>query len=198
MLSALFTTLSGVANLYCLICVVAVFMSWVPGIKFTTVGRFISAITDPYLNLFSKIKFLRIANVDFSPMIGIGLMSLFSSILARIAATGRVYVGSILGSILYMIWNLISTVGFIFLILIFIRWIVLLVNHGQTPYNSPWYQIDVILEKISWKITKIFVRKPVKYVTSLLISWITGGIILALGSFLVNMILLPLCFKIPF
>lgn len=197
MLSALFTFLSGVTNLYCLICVIAVFMTWIPGVKFTAFGKFISAITDPYLNLFSKIKFLKIANIDFSPMIGIGLMSLFSSILAKIAQTGRIYFGGILAAIIYMIWNLLSTFAAIFIILILIRWIVLFVNHNQTPYNSAWNQIDVILEKISWKFSKIFVKKPIKYITSLLITWIGGSIFLILGSLLINQLII-LCYSIPF
>lgn len=197
MLSAIFTTLSGVTNFYCLICVVAVFMTWIPGIKFTPFGKFISAITDPYLNLFSKMKFLTLANIDFSPMVGIALMSLISSILAKIAQTGRIYFGGILAAIIYMVWNLFSTLATIFVILILIRWIVLFVNHHQTPYGSAWNQIDMILEKISWKITKLFVRKPVSYTTSLLISWVTGAVILLLGFILINVVM-RLCYSIPF
>lgn len=197
MLHFLFTTLAAVFNLYSIVCIVTIFMSWAPGLKFTSFGKFMTAITDPYLKIFSKIRFLTIGYVDFSPIIGIGILSLLSSICSRIANTGRIYFGGILGSIIYMIWNLCSTIIVVLVIVILIRWIVLLVNHGQTPYNSAWNQIDEFLSKISYKCSKPFTRKPVKYQTSLLVTWITGAVVLAAGTILNNQ-LLVLCSRIPF
>ena len=129
MLYFLFTFLAAVLNLYSIVCMVAIFMSWAPGLKFTSFGRFLTGVTDPYLRIFSRMRFLTIGCVDFSPIIGIGILSLLSSILSRIANTGRIYFGGILASIVYMIWNLFSTIVGIFALFIFIRWIVLLVNH---------------------------------------------------------------------
>lgn len=172
-------------------------MTWIPGLKFTSFGKFISAITDPYLNLFSKIKFLRVGMIDFSAMLGVGVLSLLSSIFARISATGRIYLGGILFSIIYMIWNICSTLIIIFTILIFIRWLNLVIKKGQTPYNSSWNQIDLVLQKVTWKISKIFARKPIKYQSSLLISWIFGAVVYFAGTILIN-IILALCSNIPF
>ena len=197
MLYFLFTFLAAVLNLYSIVCIVAIFMSWAPGLKFTSFGRFMTGVTDPYLRIFSRMRFLTIGCVDFSPIIGIGILSLLSSILSRIANTGRIYFGGILASIVYMIWNLFSTIVGIFALFIFIRWIVLLVNHGQTPYNSAWNQIDQFLQKISYKISKIISRKPVKYQTSLLISLITGAVLFACGTILIDRLLI-LCSRIPF
>lgn len=197
MLHFLFSTLAAILNLYLLVCVVAIFLSWAPGIKFTSFGKFMTAITDPYLNIFRKIKFLTIGYVDFSPIIALGVLSLTSSVFAHIANTGRIYLGGILGSIIYMIWNLVSTILIVLTIVMLIRWIVLLVNHGQTPYNSAWNQVDTFLEKISYKVSKTLARKPVKYQTSLLMSWICGACILLAGSFLIDT-LLKLCGAIPF
>ena len=197
MLYFLFTFLAAVLNFYSIVCMVEIFMSWAPGLKFTSFGRFMTGVTDPYLRIFSRMRFLTIGCVDFSPIIGIGILSLLSSILSRIANTGRIYFGGILASIVYMIWNLFSTIVGIFALFIFIRWIVLLVNHGQTPYNSAWNQIDQFLQKISYKISKIISRKPVKYQTSLLISWITGAVLFACGTILIDRLLI-LCSRIPF
>lgn len=196
-MSALFTTLASITNIYSFICIIAIFMTWIPGLKFTSFGKFISAITDPYLNLFSKIKFLRVGMIDFSAMLGVGVLSLLSSIFARISATGRIYLGGILFSIIYMIWNICSTLIIIFTILIFIRWLNLVIKKGQTPYNSSWNQIDLVLQKVTWKISKIFARKPIKYQSSLLISWIFGAVVYFAGTILIN-IILALCSNIPF
>lgn len=197
MLYFLFTLLAAVFNLYSIVCIVAIFMSWAPGLKFTSFGRFMTAVTEPYLRIFSRMRFLTIGYVDFSPIIGIGILSLLSSIFSRIANTGRIYFGGIIASIVYMIWNLFSTIIVVLSIFIFIRWIVLLVNHGQTPYNSSWNQIDQFLQKVSYRISKPFTRKPVKYQTSLLVSWITGALVFVCGTLLINM-LLDLCARIPF
>jgi len=197
MLHTLFTTIAAILNLYSILCIIRVFMTWIPGLKFTAFGKFMSKITDPYMNLFKSMRFLTIGYVDFSPIVAIGILSLLSSIFARIANTGRIYLGGILGSVIYMIWNLFSTIALVITVVIFIRWIVLLVNHGQTPYNSPWNQVDTFLEKISYKFSNAFARRPVKYQTSLLITWICGAIIMLTGSVLINFIL-ALCGKIPF
>lgn len=197
MLQFIFTTLAAALNLYSIVCIVSIFMSWAPGLKFTSFGRFMSAITDPYLNLFSKIKFLRIGYVDFSPIIAIGLLSLFSSVFSHVANTGRIYFGGILYAIIQMFWSLTNTILIVFCIALFVRWIVLLVNNGRTPSNSAWNQVDQFLQTLSYKLSRIFVKKTINYQTSLLISWITGALILLAGNVLIRF-LLYFCYRIPF
>lgn len=197
MLHFLFTTIAAVLNLYSILCIVTIFMSWAPGLKFTAFGRFMTAITDPFLNIFRRMKFLTIGFVDFSPIIAIGVLELLSSVFSHIANTGRIYLGGIIGSLIYMIWNLVSTILIIIALIVLVRWIVLLVNHGQTPYNSAWNQIDAFLEKISYKFSKIIMRKPVKYQTSLLVTWISCAVIYLAGRIIFGYILY-FCSIIPF
>lgn len=197
MLHFLFTTIAAVLNLYSILCIVTIFMSWAPGLKFTSFGRFMTAITDPFLNIFRRMKFLTIGFVDFSPIIAIGVLELISSVFSHIANTGRIYLGGIIGSLIYMIWNLVSTILIIIALIVLVRWIVLLVNHGQTPYNSAWNQIDAFLEKISYKFSKIIMRKPVKYQTSLLVTWISCAVIYLAGRIIFGYILY-FCSIIPF
>lgn len=197
MAATILSVLSAVVTLYTLICFLNIILSWFPGAKFTSFGRFISKISDPYMNFFSKWGWLRIGNIDFSPLISIGLLSVLSSILAGIQGTGRIYFGGILATVILMLWNIISSLLTIFLILVFVRWIVLLINKGQTSFDSGWNQIDMIINRISYKVAGTFTKKSISYQKSLLITWITFLVISIAGRFLIS-ILYNLCNQLPF
>lgn len=189
--------LSGLVVVYTVLCLISIFMTWIPGAKFTKFGKVISAITDPYLNLFSKRGWFRVGNIDFSPILAIGILSILSSIIGGIATTGRIHFGGILAMILGMLWSLISTLLGIFILLILIRWIVLLVNKGQVSTNSAWYQVDLMLQKFVYKIGNTFFRNNLTYQKALLVSWISLGVIWFIARILFA-ILINLCNNIPF
>lgn len=190
--------LSAAIVIFTILCVVNIILSWVPGAKFTTFGRFISKICDPYLNFFSKNGRFVFGNVDFSPILSIGILSLVSSILSGINNTGRIFFGGILATIISMLWSICSSLLSLLFLLVLIRWIVLLANHGQTSFNSAWNQFDSLINKFSYKIAKTFVKKTVSYQTTLLINWITFLVVLILGNILINGFLVNLCYRIPF
>lgn len=196
MISSILSLLSAAVSIYTILCLIDIFMSWLPGVKFTSFGRFISAITDPYMNFFSRFGFLRFGHVDFSPILSIGILSLVSSILSNITATGRIWFGGILASVISMLWSVISSILSIFGIVIFIRWIVLLVSKNNS-YNPMWSNLDGMLGKITYKISRTFTKGPISYKTSLLITWIVMAVAMFLCQFLVS-ILFNLCRSIPF
>lgn len=197
-LSTILSGLSALIVVYTILCFVDILMSWFPGAKYTRFGKAIGRICDPYLNLFSRFGWLRIGNIDFSPIISIGLLSLLSSILAGITSTGRIYFGGILATIISMIWSVISSLLTILFLLVFIRWIVLMVNHGQTSYDSGWNQIDSLLNKFTYKIAGTFIKKPINYQKTLLITWITFLVVSIIGAILFRGILVNLCYRLPF
>lgn len=195
-ISTILSLLSAIVSVYTIMCFIDIVMSWLPGAKFTKFGKFISSVCDPYMNFFSKFGLLRFGNIDFSPIISIGILSLVSSILAGIQSTGRIYFGGILATIISMLWSIISSLLGILFLLVLIRWIVLMAKHGQTPYNSGWNQIDTILQRFTYKIANTFSKKSISYQKSLLITWITFFVILIVGSVLFKNLTM-LCFKLP-
>ena len=197
MIQTILSVLSAAVTIYTLLCFISIIMSWIPGLKFTAFGKFISAATDPYMHFFSRWGFLRFGNLDFSPIVSIGLLSLLSSILGGIQATGRIYFGGILANIIFMLWSIISSLLGILFLLILIRWIVLLIKKGQTPFDSGWNQIDILLNKFTYKIAGTFIKGGISYQKSLLVSWISLLVFLVAGRLLVN-ILVNLCSMIPF
>ena len=197
MIQTILSLLAAALTIYTILCFIDILLSWIPGLKFTRFGHFISSVCDPYMNLFSRFGFLRVGSIDFSPIVSIGLLSLASAILAGIQQTGRIFLGGILGTIISSIWSIASSLIGIFTLLTFIRWIVLAINRGRTDYDSGWNQVDMILNKFSYKVAGTFSKKSMSYQQSLLITWISFAVILILGYFLVG-ILVNLCYKMPF
>ncbi len=196
MVSTILGIICAAINIYALICTAAIILTWFPGAKFTKFGKILSSITDPYLNLFSKNGKLVFGNLDFSSVLALAILWLASSILGRIIATGRIYLGGILGAIISMFWSICSTFLFIFAVLIFVRWIVLLINHGETAYDSGWNRLDSMLQKTVFKIAGTFSKDTVPYQKALLISWIVLAVILVFGSIIIG-ILTGLCNRLP-
>ena len=197
MVATILGIISAIINIYTILCVIDIILTWFPGAKFTPFGKAISSICDPYLRIFSKSGKLRIGNIDFSPILSIGILSLLTTILSRITLTGRIFFGGILGSIISMLWNLASSLLGIFAVIILVRWIVLLVKKGYTPYESAWNNVDTMLQKPVYKITSTFTKKPVSYQNALIISFVVLLAILILGLFL-SAILIRLCNMLPF
>ena len=197
MVHTILSFLSAAIIIYTIICLISIFMTWIPGAKFTKFGKIISSMTDPYLNIFSGRGWLRFGNIDFSPILAIGILSLLSSILGGITTTGRIYFGGILATVLSMIWSVCSSILTIFFLLILIRWIVLLVNKGQVSTNSAWYQLDLMLQKFVYKLGNTFIKNNLTYQKALLISWISLLVVGVILRILIS-ILIGLCNMIPF
>ena len=195
-ISAILGLLSAAVTIYTMLCFLNIIISWFPGAKFTGFGKAISALTDPYMNFFSRSGWLTFGNIDFSPILSIGVLSVISSILGGITSTGRIYIGGILATIIAMLWNVGSSLLSIVFLLVLIRWIVLTIKHGYTPYNSAWNNIDQFLQKIAFKVAGTFVKSTFSYQKALLITWIVFGVILAAGNVLVG-ILVNICYQMP-
>lgn len=197
MIQTILYFLAAALSLYTLLCFIYILMSWFPGAKFTKFGHFMSSVCEPYMGLFRKMSFLRIGNIDFSPIVSLGILSLASAILGGIQHTGRIFLGGILGTILSSLWGIASSIMGIFTLLIFIRWIFLTINKGRTSYDSGWNQVDMLLNKFTYKIAGTFTKSSMSYQRSLLISWIAFLVILGVGHFLIA-ILVNLCYRMPF
>ena len=182
MIQTILYFLAAALSLYTLLCFIYILMSWFPGAKFTKFGHFMSSVCEPYMGLFRKMSFLRIGNIDFSPIVSLGILSLASAILGGIQHTGRIFLGGILGTILSSLWGIASSIAGIFTLLIFIRWLVLLINKGRTSYDSGWNQVDMLLNKFTYKVAGTFTKSSMSYQRSLLISWISFLVILGAGQ----------------
>ena len=77
----LLNTLSSTLDLYVIIIIARVLLTWFPNIDwYTQPFAFLSQITDPYLNLFRSI-IPPLGGMDFSPVIAIFLLQAIASII---------------------------------------------------------------------------------------------------------------------
>ncbi|MBQ5646313.1 MAG: YggT family protein, partial [Treponema sp.] len=182
----IFSLLIKGISLYTTLCFVRIILTWIPGLEYSKVGQILSAICDPYLNLFRKIP-LNLGNLDFSPMLAIGLLTAMSTILQGIAHSGRVHIGGILALIISLIWSILSAVISMLLLFLVIRFIVMLVSKNKNYYGSVWAQFDSAFSNIVFKLSRPFAKNgALSYKTGLLISIIILVICLFLGKFVIN------------
>ena len=72
------TLLLNAIRIYTYILIASVLMSWIPSIKESSIGRMISRVTDPYLDLFRRF-IPPLGMIDISPIVAIITLNLASN-----------------------------------------------------------------------------------------------------------------------
>ncbi|MCQ2577716.1 MAG: YggT family protein [Treponema sp.] len=188
--------LAALILLYTVACFVAVILTWFPGAKFTAFGRVLSKVTDPYMNFFRRIRWMRVGYVDFSPILALAVLSLASSILSGITATGRISFGGTLSSIILMVWGLARSVLILFFVIVLVRFIVVSIKGYNDTYGSPWQALDQFLGGFVQRAAEPFYKKG-DYKGQLLVTVIEIAVVLMAGNFLFS-VLDRMCRTIPF
>ena len=167
--------LGALTSLYMILCTIRVFMSWAPGFELGKAGRLLSAAVDPYLAIFSRIRFLKSERFDFSPIAALAILSVANNMFSTIALTGRISFGFLLSLVLGAIW---SAFAFIFSFLAACALVRILVFLARWNSLHPiWVILDSILNPVLYRINKfIFRGRAIDYLQGL----ITGFIVLIL------------------
>lgn len=176
--------LSGVAGLYSLLCIIRIFLTWIPQMSYNRVTVILSKICDPYLNLFRRFHWLRIGSFDFSPAIGLVLLGVLSTAFTRLSFMTKFSVGQLLSVIVYIAWSVLSSLIGFFIILLIFRLIMLLINHNNYYTGNPIMEaIDRSISPILYNIAKTFIRKrKVTYRTAIIMGIICFVIVQLCGS----------------
>ena len=158
-MSAIFNLLSAVIGIYSFLCMIRIIFTWLPNYSYSKPAQILGKICDPFLSIFSRIKFLRFGNIDFSPVVGFAVLTLLSSLFSNFAASKRISIGIILSTILSMIWSLVSSIATIIIILFIIRLIAALIKKDTHPI---FYSLDATFRPITSFVNRlIFANKPV-------------------------------------
>ncbi|UTC79046.1 YggT family protein [Treponema sp. OMZ 799] len=118
MIASLFNTLGFVVKIYSYLCIIYIFLSWFGS---HSRGGFLYEICNPYLSRFRRFKFTQIGMVDFSPILAIGILSLFANILFQIADTKTFSVLRIVLNLVGIVWSFFSFLLNFFIIILIIR-----------------------------------------------------------------------------
>lgn len=192
----LFRILSTLTSIYYLLCLIRLFLTWIPKLSYSPFGRFLARICDPFLNLFSKIRWLRFGAIDFSPLLAIAVLSIIASFCGGLAVGLPFSFATILVQIIRSVWMIVSDIVLFFIIIVAARLIVALV--GGDKNSSLWYQIDSSLSPLVYAITKPFSGgKPVAYRNALAFVLVLLIVLRFGGGIAINWIL-DMCRRIPF
>lgn len=169
MVQSFFYTISTLINLFSLVCLVRVLMSWLPDFEYSAPGRFLAGLCDPYLTWFRRFRFTRVGAVDFSPILALGVLSVASMTFSTFGSTGRFSLGVIAFGILQVLWSFFSFFFNILILFLAIRLIYDFVNrYGYSPF---WSMLDRFLNPpIAWVTGLLHRGRALPYRTSLIIT----------------------------
>ena len=191
----IFSLISWVISIYMFVCLIRIILTWFPGARDTKFAGYLKMICDPYLNLFRKIKFLQIANLDFSPVLALGVLALVSNMINSIAANGAFRVGVLTASLLQLVWSIASSIITFMNIIIALR---LIVNALHKDYSSGiWSQLDRIIYPVQKRVLALFKGKTFSYKAQLGITLGACILVQIVGSWLIGLLALLLT-KLPF
>ena len=182
MLHSLLLTIRQIINVYLFLCFIKILLSWVPSAAYSSFGRMLSSICDPYLNWFRRFRFIRIGMVDFSPILSLGILSIAAQLITSLLATGTIPFWGLCVSIIRLVW---SFIGFMLNLLIIFLIIRLIYDVFSSSNSSPfWYNLDRFLSPVIAKVTGLFPRKLLQYRTRLILTIIFILLLrIALGLF---------------
>ncbi len=191
-----FQILNGVLTAYMLLLFIRILLTWFRGPAIGKPYEILVSITDPYLNIFRKIRFLQLGRMDFSPLAAIILLVIVMNIINMIAITGTISLGIILAIILDNLWNTVSYLGIIVIIMCIIRVVTVLLNFNA--YSPLIQTIDTIIQPIIlWVSRKFFKNRALEYKIGLSIVGAALLAVVILGGYLIAQLSILLQ-KIPF
>jgi len=123
MFGNLFYILGSVINIYIWVCIIRIFLSWSPALLMNPVGYFLCEACDPYLGFFRRFSFLQIGGIDLSPILSLGVLSLFKNICFSVYALGTFSLAGILFILLSTLWQVVSFLLNICILLSLLRFI---------------------------------------------------------------------------
>jgi YggT family protein len=188
--------LGGITSLYMILIFIRIMLTWFTGASYGRAYHLLSGVTDPYLNWFRRFSFLRVANLDLSPIAALAILSVVNNIFLTLGRYGRITLGIILSMLCSVLWSAVSFILSFFIIVLALRLIAYLSN--RDVYHGFWRVIDIVSQPILYRFNHlIFGRRLVRYMTGILTSL---GILLILRvglDFLVRLVLNFLA-RLPF
>ena len=108
-------------SIYILLIFVRVILAWLRPNMFNPIVRFVYASTDPYLRLFAGLRFLRIGNIDFTPILAFYFLYLMQELSYKVLLTGYFSLQLLLSLIIVLLFRFIYFILFIFIIAVGLR-----------------------------------------------------------------------------
>jgi YggT family protein len=108
--------LHGLLLVYLMLLSARVILSWFRGSVSGRAWELLMSITDPYLSIFSRLRFLRQGMLDFTPIAAFLVLVVSLNMLNTILLTGTITLGLVLASLLDAVWSGVSFLIFFFMV----------------------------------------------------------------------------------
>lgn len=109
--------LNGFLIVYLMILSIRIILTWVKGSFQGKAGELLKQATDPYLEIFSRITFLKQGMFDFTPLAAILVLVVALDLVNGLLVYGRITIGLVLASIISALWGGLSFILLLFLVL---------------------------------------------------------------------------------
>ena len=140
----------------------------------------LAGATDPYLELFGRIRFLRGNLFDFSPIAAILALVVVLDLVNQLLYYGRITLGFFLASVFSAAWSGARFILLLFLIVGVLRTIPLLLR--TSGGSTVWKVVDTIMQPIVAWVTKLlrlgrgsgYTQHLLLTIGLLLVAWLLG------------------------
>ncbi|MCR5218573.1 YggT family protein [Treponema sp.] len=186
---SIFNFLAAAVNLYTILCLIHILLTWIPGMAYNRIVYYLSKICSPYLNFFKRFRIFIIAGFDFTPALGLCILGALSSVLSGISQMKFFSIGFLLALFISTLWAVISSILIFLIIMLVIRLIIVFVKGESVRSDSPVLnQLDFQISKLIYIFSRPFsFGKTLRYRTALITAIavliflnIAGGIIFSL------------------
>ena len=109
--------LNGLLIVYLMILSIRIILTWFKSSFQGKAGELLKQATDPYLEIFSRITFLKQGMFDFTPLAAILGLVVALDLVNGLLVYGRITIGLLLASIISALWGGLSFILLIFLVL---------------------------------------------------------------------------------
>lgn len=155
-MSTVFSIISTLLTLYMFVILFRIIMTWFPGRDFGRAQIALRRATDPYLNLFRRLRFLRIGYVDLSPIVGIIVLSVATYVFRTLAVAGTVSVGMVLALIVSQLGSAAVFLLILLNIVMIVRFVAIAV--GARGDTRLWMTLDHLLQPLCYRIVSRLAR----------------------------------------
>jgi YggT family protein len=180
---AVLTVLYLILLAYSFILTLRIVLGWFAPEALGKAWDLLTAVTDPYLKVFSRIRFLRGNLFDFSPIAAILVLVVALDLIGKLWDYVRITLGSFLASVFSAAWSGARFLLIFFLLVGILRTIPLVFR--STAGAGLWRVVDMIMQPIVAWVMKVFrLGRRSGYTQHLLltigllfVAWLLGGLI---------------------
>jgi YggT family protein len=181
----LLTVVNIVLIAYLFILSLRIVLGWFAPQSLGRAWSLLTAATDPWLGLFARLKFLRGALFDFSPIAAILALVVALDLVNKLLYYGRITLGFFLASVFSAAWSGARFLLLLFLVIGLLRTIPLAFRF--TTGASLWKVVDMIMQPVVAWMTKVFrlgrrsgyTQHLLLTVGLLFVAWLVGEVLVS-------------------